>query len=243
MYNQSSMSLEYVFHGFKLIFRPGIRLYALIPIFINLILFILLASVLRHYFTDFLAWFDKQIPHWLQWLNILLKLFFWLIILLVWTYTFTFFANLLSAPFNGLLAEQVELYLLGKTETNPIKPLALLKDIPRSLGRQFRYLGYFLPRAFLILCLFFLPGGQLLVPPLWFIFNAWTMAIQYLDYPMDNHKVSFADMKQQLGAQRLTSLGFGASIVLLTMIPLVNLLVMPAAVAGATQLWLRNFKP
>ncbi|MDF2866806.1 MAG: CysZ-type sulfate transporter [Gammaproteobacteria bacterium] len=234
-------SLDYLLHGFQLIWQPGIRRYAFIPIIINLLLFIGLGILASHYFKDFLAWFNNHIPTWLQWLNPVLWILFLTVVILIATYTFTFFANLVAAPFNGLLAEQVERYLTHKIDSSPTSLLGLVKDAPRSVGRQLRYLSYFLPRAFLILLIFLIPGGQIIAPPLWFIFNGWTMALQYLDYPMDNHRVSFTVMQQQLKQQRLASLGFGITIVLFTMIPLVNLFVMPAAVAGATKLWLKNF--
>jgi CysZ protein len=63
------------------------------------------------------------------------------------------------------------------------------------------------------------------------------MAIQYCDYPMDNNKVSFRQMKVMLAERRLTSLSFGAIVQIGMMIPLVNLIMMPAAVIGATLFW------
>lgn len=67
------------------------------------------------------------------------------------------------------------------------------------------------------------------------------MAIQYCDYPMDNNKVSFKDMKEALKQRRLTSLGFGGLVSIGMMIPLVNLLIMPAAVVGATIFWVEEY--
>ena len=49
---------------------------------------------------------------------------------------------------------------------------------------------------------------------------------------MDNNRVSFKDMKLSLKQRRLTSIGFGGLVSVGMMIPLVNLLVMPAAVVG-----------
>ncbi len=239
----SQLPLVYLLHGFQLIWRPGIRLYAFIPIVINLIVFIAVSVLASHYFKDFLTWFNQHIPTWLQWLNTVLWIVFLALTILITTYTFTFFANLIAAPFNSLLAEQVERCLSNEAVNSSTTVAELIKDIPRSIGRQLRYLAYFLPRALFIFFIFLIPGGQIIAPPLWFIFNGWLMALQYLDYPMDNHRVNFTAMQQQLKQRRLISLGFGMSIVLFSMIPLINLLVMPAAVAGATQLWLRKFNP
>jgi CysZ protein len=69
------------------------------------------------------------------------------------------------------------------------------------------------------------------------LFGSWMMAIQYVDYPMDNNGVSFRKMRRSLSQQRLLHLGFGGGVSLLLMVPLVNFFAMPIAVAGATALY------
>ena len=66
------------------------------------------------------------------------------------------------------------------------------------------------------------------------------MAVQYVDYQADNDKVSFIDMLRWMKGRRGLSLGFGLPVYFGMLIPLVNLLVMPAAVAGSTILWVRE---
>ena len=69
------------------------------------------------------------------------------------------------------------------------------------------------------------------------------MAVQYIDYPADNNKVSWPLMLQWLQAKRWLSLGFGGITYLALMIPFFNLIAMPAAIAGATLLWVDHRKP
>ena len=57
-----------------------------------------------------------------------------------------------------------------------------------------------------------------------------------------NHNIRFKEQRARLGQKKLLSLGFGGSTLLATMIPLVNFFVMPAAVAGATALWVEQLK-
>ena len=61
------------------------------------------------------------------------------------------------------------------------------------------------------------------------------MAIQYCDYPFDNHKISFGIMKNALGERRSQSLTFGALITLCTALPIVNLVIIPVAVCGCNR--------
>lgn len=62
------------------------------------------------------------------------------------------------------------------------------------------------------------------------------LAIQYCDYPFDNHKVPFKTMRAALRTQKVANMQFGALTSLFTMIPVLNLFIMPVAVCGATAM-------
>ena len=59
---------------------------------------------------------------------------------------------------------------------------------------------------------------------------------------MDNNQISFAQMRKLLGQKRLSALSFGTVTMLFTMVPVLNFLAMPAAVAGATLFWVEEYK-
>ena len=59
---------------------------------------------------------------------------------------------------------------------------------------------------------------------------------------MANHLLHFSEQRRRLRQRRLLSLGFGGSSLLMTMIPLLNFLAMPASVAGATAMWVAEMK-
>jgi len=148
-------------------------------------------------------------------------------------------ANWIAAPFNGLLAEKVEQHLTGQ-RMDDTGLTDVFKDIPRTVGRELSKLSYYLPRAMGFLLLFFILPivGQVL----WFLFSAWMMAVQYCDYAFDNHKVSFRDMKRVLQNNRSQSFSFGITVSVFSLIPILNFLVMPVAVCGATSLWVDELK-
>ena len=77
---------------------------------------------------------------------------------------------------------------------------------------------------------------------LWFLFSAWMLAIQYCDYPFDNHKVPFKEMRTALRTQKVANMQFGALTSLFTMIPVLNLFIMPVAVCGATAMWVDCYR-
>ncbi|WP_337041803.1 sulfate transporter CysZ, partial [Pseudomonas juntendi] len=192
---------------------------------------------------QFSLWVDAlmpSLPSWLSFLTyILWPLFVALVVLMVF-FTFTLVANVIAAPFNGFLAEKVEVVIRGEDNFPAFSWGELVAMVPRTLSREMRKLGYFLPRAIGLFILSLVPVVNVVAAPLWLIFGVWMMAIQYIDYPADNNKMSWQDMLAWLRQKRWQSLGFGGVTYLALLIPGVNVLMMPAAVAGATLFWVRE---
>lgn len=233
---------QYLNAGFKMIMRPGLRMFVLLPLSINIMVFLGLIYFSVQRFNGWVAQLMPNLPSWLSFLDYLLWPLFVLLVLLIIFFTFTTIANLIASPFNGFLAEKVEVIARGEDHFPPFSWTELLAMVPRTLLRELRKLAYFLPRALGLLILSFIPGVNLIAAPLWLLFNIWMMAVQYIDYPADNNKVSWAAMMQWLRTKRWLSLGFGGITYLALMVPFFNLIAMPAAIAGATLLWVDHRK-
>nr|WP_263407091.1 sulfate transporter CysZ [Pseudomonas asiatica] len=224
----------------KLVLSPNLRLFVLLPLAVNLLLFGGLIYFAGHQFSLWVDALMPSLPSWLSFLTyILWPLFVALVVLMVF-FTFTLVANIIAAPFNGFLAEKVEVVVRGEDNFPAFSWGELVAMVPRTFGREMRKLGYFLPRAIGLFILSLIPVVNVVAAPLWLIFGVWMMAIQYIDYPADNNKMSWQDMLAWLRQKRWQSLGFGGITYLALMIPLVNVLMMPAAVAGATLFWVRE---
>lgn len=235
--------IHYFFKGVQMLGRKGLRKFVIIPFLVNIILFAGLLYLGIHYFSYVVNWIEMLLPSWLHWLNWLLWILFVVGAIIVITYTFTITANVIAAPFNGFLSEKVEKMVTGAEQITEGGWSILYKDIPRSIKRALQFLIYYIPRAIAALILFFIPGIQFAATPIWFLLNAWMMTVQYMDYPMDNHHISFGDMRNLLGQKRVVNLSFGSVVMFATMIPVVNFIVMPAAVIGATLLWVDEYLP
>lgn len=73
----------------------------------------------------------SYVPDWLQWLSYLLWPLAVISVLLVFGYFFSTIANWIAAPFNGLLAEQLEARLTGATPPDT-GIFGIMKDVPRT---------------------------------------------------------------------------------------------------------------
>ncbi|KJY85508.1 cysteine biosynthesis protein CysZ [Vibrio galatheae] len=232
----------YFLHGIELARTPGIRQFVILPLLANIIL---VGGALYYLFSNLDVWIGQllgQLPDFLSWLSYILWPLLVLTILATFSYFFSTLANFIAAPFNGLLAEKVEEHLTMQ-KVNEQGMIAVIKDTPRILAREWRKLIYVLPKAIGLFLLLLIPAlGQTIGPFLWFIFTAWILAIQYCDYPFDNHKVPFNDMRNNLKQKQGKAYAFGALVSVFTTIPILNLIVMPVAVCGATSMWVAEFK-
>lgn len=225
--------------GFALLRAPGVRRFVVIPFVINLVVFVGLVWLAADRFDALIDWLRPELPAWLAWLAWPAWLLFAVLAALLVFYSFTLLANLIAAPFNGFLAERVARHLGVENAELAERPwrVQAVEDIRQEL----RKLGYFVSRAaglgLLSLALLFIPLANALVPLLWFVFGAWMLALEYSDFHLANQGWRFDAERQLLRRNLGASLGFGAAAALATLIPLVNFLVMPAAVAGATALW------
>lgn len=230
---------NYLVDGFKLVLSPGLKRYFFIPFLLNIIFFFIIFWVAKIYINEFLLWMSGYLPRWLAWLNSILQVVFWLLFLVGMVFSFVTLANIIGAPFNTLLAEKVFSRLTGK-DIPERKWLELIKDVPRVVWRQCSLVFYYLFFSLILFILCWVPVVQLVIPFIWLIWNAWFFALQNLDYPSDIEQVSLDRLKQKMRRAKLTSLSFGFSILVLAMIPGINLIVIPAAVAGATKLWVQE---
>jgi CysZ protein len=234
--------IEFFLQGFKLISQPGLRTFVLVPLCINLLLFSGAFYALYLQLGPLMDSLMSRVPDFLSWLHYLLWPILLLCILFIFSYLFSTVANLISAPFNGLLAEKVEQHLTGQP-VNDDGLKQVIKDIPRALKREVDKMVYFIPKAIGCLILFLIPViGQTVAPVLWFLLSCWMMAIQYVDYGFDNHKLSFPVMRDTLKTKRMSNLSFGCIATILSAIPIVNLIVMPVGVCGGTAMWVAHYR-
>lgn len=229
----------YLLQGIRLITRPGLRRFVIVPLLVNILVFSVGIAAGVRWFEGFVTWMDARIPGWLQWLDWVLWPIFVLLLLVLVFYGFALVANLIAAPFNSLLAEKTELLLTGRPLDQGGGTAQMIKELVPTLFDELKKILYALGLAIPFLLLLFVP---LVGPVLWFLYTAWILTVQYADYPMGNNGLKFREQRRRLKGRRGLSLGFGAATAGLSMVPVLNFIVMPSAVAGATALWVRELK-
>ena len=242
MNDNVATGVGYVVRGAKMLGHKNLRLFVIIPLLVNIVIFGSLLGVSISYLDTqvdrLLAW----VPDWLSFIEWILWPIIGLAFSLMTGYLFTTMALIIASPFNALLAEKAEELITGR----PVESLegftAALVAVPRGILRELYKLLYYLPMLAFVLILTFIPLVNAASPIFWFLLGAWMMSLQFVDYPMDNHQRSFADVKEAVRSRRLSSMGFGGAVALCASVPVVNFFVVPAAVVGATLLWCEQLK-
>jgi len=238
----------YFVQGMGLLTQSGMKRYVLIPILANVVVFFILTGWLIQYFSSVTDWFNGLLSFW-SWLAYLATFIATLLsgvifftILLIYGYSFNLITNIIAAPFYGLLAEKIEARLTGVLfPTESFSKMAM-----RTLRREMIKLWYFVTRGIAVtIALFilaFIPFLNLSVPFFALLWGAWVMTLQYVDYPADNNKLPFTELRKRLKKRPYSTTGLGSTIMLGSMIPVVNIFVMPIAVAGGTLYWSKELR-
>lgn len=237
--SQVKAGFHYFIYGGQLLLQRSLMPFVMLPVIINTLVMI---GLIWLFFSNIGSWFEVILPTWLEWLRFILIPLIFLMMLVIFYFAFTTLANFIAAPFNALLAEKVEQQLTGENLTE-MTMAEMMKDVPRMFKREWKKMWYSIPRLIALFLLSFIPVlGQSVVPVLTFMFGAWLLAIQYCDYPFDNHKISFMQMRNALIQHRTMNFTFGALVSLFTMVPFLNLVAMPVAVCGASAMWVKEYR-
>lgn len=147
--------------------------------------------------------------------------------------------SVIAAPFNDALSEAVEALESG-VPPRPASLRRMLTDLRRTLGLELgKWTLYVALMGPLLLLSWLVPGpGTVLYVACGGVITVLFFAIDYLDFSAARHDLSVRQ-RVALVRRNLTSVaGLGLGIWALLFVPVLNLFLMPAAVAGATLMFL-----
>lgn len=223
--------------GVSLTREPKLLRYAWIPALLSLAI---VSAVLAYAFgcveefSDFLV---ARLPSWLGFLHFILVPLLYLFGVLTSAWLAGLLAAVIASPLLGDLSLATE--QITEPESAP-QPPSFFAGLASAMGREGRKLIYYLPRLIGVAVLSVVPVINVAAPLAWLLFGAWTLAVQFADYPAENRGLPFQATLTRLKAHRGTALGFGACATLALGVPLLNFLLVPVAVVGGTLLWQRT---
>ncbi|MCY4013411.1 MAG: sulfate transporter CysZ [Gammaproteobacteria bacterium] len=222
--------------GARLARSKPLRRFVWAPLLASLVCVALLLGVGYTWVADASSWVVAATPAWLSWLGHVVAALLYVLGLIVAGWLVGLIAVLVASPFLGALSAGAEREQFG---TSPSYAPSVAAAVSEALRRETRKLRYHLPRLAGLLLLTLIPVVNVGAPFVWFVFGAWMLAVQFVDYAAENRGLDFAETLAVLRANRAAALGFGAVAGALLAIPFAALVVIPAAVCGGALLWRR----
>jgi len=225
-------ALTYPFRGIGYFLgRPALWKYFAAAFAINVVLFGVLTWLFVHYRADVI---DAILPaKWWGWVRTGLG---WLItaaVAVAGLFLFTIVGNILASPFLDAMTERI-LRELGEPLPAPRGPW---RALGRALVNQSLKLLIFGAVQVALLFLHLIPGvGSVLHAVLSSFAGVVFLGFEYLDYPLDARGLSVPDRFAWLGRRLGATLGFGAVLFPVLLIPFVGYVLLPLSVAGACLL-------
>ncbi len=142
-------------------------------------------------------------------------------------------ASLASAPFNALLAEAIERRVTGLA---PL-PFSLRRALSDVLRTALLEGTFFVVNLALFAVSLLAPPTSPVLGAVGLVLGAIYFAIAYLEFPLAAREATLRDRLHFYMRSKMALLGFGSGIGILLFLPLVQLLFMPAAVAGAVLMY------
>ncbi len=147
---------------------------------------------------------------------------------------YTSLTLLVGDPFYEKISQKVEDRLGGAP--NVVNP-PFWRELWRNIGESLRLVLFSAVVGVLLFLGGLLPGvGQTVVPVIGALVGGWALAIELTGIPFARRGLKLRDRRRILRRHRFLALGFGVSVFVCFLIPLGAVLVMPAAVIGATLL-------
>ncbi len=152
---------------------------------------------------------------------------------------FTGLTLAIGDPFYEKISERIEDGLGGVPDA---VELPWWREIVRGLGESIRLLVFSAVVGVLLFVAGFLPAvGQTVVPVIGALVGGWALALELTGVAFGRRGVRLRGRRKVLRQHRFLALGFGVAVFVCFLIPLGAILVMPAAVVGATLMTRRMY--
>lgn len=156
------------------------------------------------------------------------------LVVLLAVYTFTAVTLAVGDPFYERIWRRVEVRL-GDAPADVDE--SFWAGAVRGVGTAVRLLALTASVGLVLFVCGFIPLiGQTVVPVAGALFGGWFLALELCGYAFDARRIPLGIRRRMLGARRADTLGFGVLTYLLFLVPGAAIVIMPAAVAGATML-------
>jgi CysZ protein len=236
--------VRFLFRGMGMYARsPRLMFLGLIPAVISFVLLVGALAAMLYFVDDVVAWITPFADNWSDTLRGGFRLLAMIGIVGAWVILsvllFAALTLLIGQPFYEAISKRVEDRLGGVPNEIDV---SFWKTLPRTVVDSIRLAILAAVFAIMVFLIGLIPVvGAVVGPVLGATLGGWVLALELTGVPFERRGLRYRDRKAMLKQRRPMAIGFGAATFICFLIPLGAVLVMPAAVAGATLLARRLF--
>ncbi len=183
------------------------------------------------------AWYNRVLEFVL--IPLLVLLLGLLIVLL-----YSIIGSIITAPFNDFLSLKVEETMSGERFDDTLTFSGAVKDMLRVIANVIKLLFLIILINLLLLFLNLIPAaGSVFYSIAGFLTTSFLIGFQFFDFPLERRRYNFREKMAVAWRFRRTVAGVGASMFLMTFIPLVGFLGLNIATVAAARLFVERVKP
>ena len=229
----------YPFKSIKLFFRnPKLIGYSIVPIVINLIIY----GAIFFYTYNWISGksedaLSSNVSNQILFeiIQYFLKVFYFILVLIICYFLFIIFGGIISAPFNEKISKYIEENIFN-VKVNADLPF--FKDAAASIAAELKKILFYFSIIIPLILIEFIPMiGAVITLVFGTLFSFFYNALDYLDYPLTRRMTGFREKLKIVNSKRMLSYGFGAMAFILTFIPVINVFMNPILVAAGTSLF------
>jgi CysZ protein len=222
---------------------PGLWLLGVLPALITFLLLLGGFVALAAYDDRIAAFITPYADTWSSWQRDTLRLAVELALIVVWVVvSVVLFASLtliIGEPFYEAISKRIDDSLGGIRSEQSVR---FWRQLPRSIMESARLLLLTAFNAIIVFLVTLVPvAGQFGGPVLGAFLGGWVITLELTSVPFERRGLVLRHRRQLLRRRRWLAYGFGVTSFIFLLIPGVDVLLMPGAVAGATLLSRRVF--
>jgi len=236
----------YLGRGFAMYRRhPRLMLLGLVPALIAFVVLVAAFVAMAYFVDDVVDLLTPYMESWPELVRTVARAAAMVAVIVVWVLlsilVYVTLTLLIGQPFYEAISKRIEDQLGGVPGEIDV---SFWRSVPRMIADSIRLgvLSIVVSIGLFVVGLIPVAG-----PVIAFVLGArlmgWVLALELTSVPFERRGLRYAHRKRALRANRSMALGFGAGAFLCTVVPIVTVVTMPAAVAGATLLSRRILQP
>jgi len=235
MFDQISKGFVLPFKGLRFLFsNKKLLAYVGLPVLINFIVYAIIIYFFIRFTSsslDFLSldvWFEKLLYYLIIGVGVILVLFLML-------FTFVALTNIFGSPFYEFLSRKTSKIL--KIDEDEIKHTTKENIIIlwESLGGGVKRILIFIASQIMLLLISLFPLiGATIITIINILITSWFLAMEFLDFEFDRREYTFDHKLAVWKKHRWSMFGFGLGALIGSLIPVFNLIFLPACVVAAS---------